>query len=237
MAENKELKITSFRIGDDTKTKISEIAKEIGSKNQDETMLALIRAFELEKARVVIPSREEEIASFKDCAARMIQLYLGLLDDSRHMRDRVKADYDTELSRKDAMIREMQRQSEDMRIKRAEEADTVSKIRENYQDIERKYMALSQESSLKIAELENRNKELVSENSTLKERADEQEKAFRNALETKNNLEVLRQKYAELEFRYENEKRRMELDCREAVLKEREKIQEELKSVLLASRT
>ena len=105
-AKNAGLRPSSIRMDDSARDWLAKITKEIGAKNQNETLHELQNVWEENKARLMMPQKEAEIQIFSQCMQRIHQIYLGNLDDTMHMRDLVRTEYEDSLRSKDEQIRD-----------------------------------------------------------------------------------------------------------------------------------
>lgn len=97
----------SFRVDDETASKIKEIAAKIGG-NQQAAFSALISAYEFEQGKASIPERADEIEAFHSKLHDAEEIYKKVLEQYRDQKETIHAQYDALLRSKDATIQQLQ---------------------------------------------------------------------------------------------------------------------------------
>ncbi|MGL5068488.1 MAG: hypothetical protein ACRC6T_11835 [Sarcina sp.] len=101
--DNKELKVKSFRVNEDTFAKFKDIASsEFG--NQSQCLEALINIYETEESKSVLVGRELEIESFQDYINKINRLFVTSLQLSSDAEDRAKEGFSKKLDAKDEVL-------------------------------------------------------------------------------------------------------------------------------------
>lgn len=101
--DNKELKVKSFRVNEETFSKFKDIAsKEFG--NQSQCLEALINIYETEESKSILVNRELEIESFQDYLNKISRLFITSLQLSTDAEERVKSTFLQKLESKDEAI-------------------------------------------------------------------------------------------------------------------------------------
>ena len=105
--DQKELKVRSLRIDENTFDKFKSIAtEEFG--NQGQCLSALINLYETEKSKHIIVDRKLEIESFQMYINKLQELYLTSLSLNEDTEERIKSSYDKLLDSKDRVIQNLQ---------------------------------------------------------------------------------------------------------------------------------
>lgn len=108
MGEKKEeLRPKSFRIKDETASRIKEIAQELGG-NQQECLAKLIECYEMQSAKSVMVGKRDEIDKFEGYLNAISRLYTGSLEDMQYTEERVRTEYQAQLLAKDQRIAELE---------------------------------------------------------------------------------------------------------------------------------
>lgn len=112
-SRNKELKVKSFRVTEETFDKFKKIASdEFG--NQGQCLDALISLYELENSKSTLIERKLEIESFQDYLNKINQLFLTSLQMSEDAGKRAEEEFVKKLSIKDVTIERLQRREEEL---------------------------------------------------------------------------------------------------------------------------
>lgn len=180
-SKNKELKIKSFRVDEDTFEKFKVIAsKEFG--NQGQCLDALINLYEMENSKSALLERKLEIESFQDYLNKINQLFVTSLQMSKDAEGRVKEEYLRQLSTKDTTIERLQ-------IREKENLEKVNSYKERFKQLEEEVLefkkvnkALELDKST-LSQLVTRNHELLEKNKKEIEKINEY-KIYKNENET-----------------------------------------------------
>lgn len=114
---NKELKVKSFRVDEDTFSKFKEIAaSEFG--NQGQCLDALINLYETEQSKSTLVTRQLEIESFQDYINKINRLFVTSLQLSEDAENRAKESFVKKLESKDEALLTLK---EKLEIKQKEE--------------------------------------------------------------------------------------------------------------------
>lgn len=144
----KELIPRSFRIADDTYQQLKEISGEL-SGNQDEVFSQLIRVFQMEKGKSVLPERKKEIEDFQNYTELLTKLFLHSLEDYAVLEEKIALKYEERMNSKDETIIQLQRQIDT--LKKTSDKNTVvaDKLRDDNislsQELEHTKKALANE--------------------------------------------------------------------------------------------
>ncbi|HHD2753137.1 TPA: hypothetical protein ACOTG0_001946 [Clostridium perfringens] len=212
-SRNKELKVKSFRVTEETFDKFKKIASdEFG--NQGQCLDALIALYELENSKSTLIERKLEIESFQDYLNKINQLFLTSLQMSEDAGKRAEEEFVKKLSIKDVTIERMQRREEefierDKSLKEENKAKIkeVDELKETIKTLEKDKSTLSQ--------LVSRNYDLIEKN--------KEEIASLKPLESlkEENEEIKRALEKERDFIKEQESHIKSLKLEKDSLKER----------------
>lgn len=137
----------SFRVDDETASKIKDIAAQIGG-NQQAAFSALIDAYEFEQGKASIPERAEEIEVFHSKLHDAEEIYKKILEQYRDQDAVIHSQYDAQLRSKDTTIQQLQESVEklksDIEIIKAELA-TARKAADDAEDRKKNAEALAQQ--------------------------------------------------------------------------------------------
>ncbi len=217
------LRPTSFRIDEKARLMFSELSQKIGAKNQNETLHALINTWEMNQAKRILPQKESEIETFHECAQRMLQLFLANLEDSNNMRDLVRSEYESDIRSKDALIRELQKQVEDLKEKFSDAMELSTRKDKEKTEAENALRS----SEAEVRRLNNELMQLQSENDDMKRTISLSEKALKEHEKLVSERDVLIQEKITTDFRHKQEIAELELKYRGELLDEKDKYQKE----------
>lgn len=196
-SRNKELKVKSFRVTEETFDKFKKIASdEFG--NQGQCLDALISLYELENSKSTLIERKLEIESFQDYLNKINQLFLTSLQMSEDAGKRAEEEFVKKLSIKDVTIERLQRREEEFIEKEKKLKDELRKIKkdseenlENIKNLEKDKSTLSQLVARNYELLE-KNKEEIANLKSLEVLKEENEKlklSLEETLKGKNECE------------------------------------------------
>ncbi len=97
MADSKELRPKSFRIGSETAEKFKEISGRIGG-NQQETLSKLIEAYEFQSGKAILTEKEADIEQFEKYVNAITRMFMGSLEDSQNVTETVRTEFDALLN-------------------------------------------------------------------------------------------------------------------------------------------
>ncbi len=113
--ENKELKVKSFRVDENTFAKFKEIAsKEFG--NQSQCLEALINIYETEEAKAILINRELEIETFQDYINKINRLFITSLQMSSDAEERAKEVFLKKIETKDGLLETLKSKLDENKI-------------------------------------------------------------------------------------------------------------------------
>lgn len=196
-SKNKELKVKSFRVTEETFDKFKKIASdEFG--NQGQCLDALISLYEMENSKSTLIERKLEIESFQDYLNKINQLFLTSLQMSEDAGKRAEEAFIKKLSIKDTTIERLQRREEDFIEREKKLKDELRKLKkdseenlENIKNLENDKSTLSQLVARNYELLE-KNKEEIANLKSLEVLKEENEKlklSLEEALKVKNECE------------------------------------------------
>lgn len=107
MTETKEIKPKTFRVYDETQSKIKEITKELGG-NQQQAFSKLLEAYEFQKGKVILADRKKDVEDFENYVTILTRMYMGSLEENQNVTETVRAEFDAMLKSKDNTIIELQ---------------------------------------------------------------------------------------------------------------------------------
>ena len=184
--ENKELKVKSFRVDENTFAKFKEIAsKEFG--NQSQCLEALINIYETEEAKTILINRELEIETFQDYINKINRLFITSLQMSSDAEERAKEVFLKKIETKDGLLETLKSKLDENKI-------------ENKKLLEENKILINEAKELKtkIVELEeNKNTltQLANRNSDLADRLKLELEGFKKQLSKYKDLKKENEKY------------------------------------------
>lgn len=184
--ENKELKVKSFRVDENTFAKFKEIAsKEFG--NQSQCLEALINIYETEEAKAILINRELEIETFQDYINKINRLFITSLQMSSDAEERAKEVFLKKIETKDGLLETLKSKLDENKI-------------ENKKLLEENKILINEAKGLKtkIVELEeNKNTltQLANRNSDLADRLKLELEEFEKELSKYKDLKKENEKY------------------------------------------
>ncbi|MGL4656124.1 MAG: hypothetical protein ACRCWM_09625 [Sarcina sp.] len=172
--ENKELKVKSFRVDEDTFAKFKEIASsEFG--NQSQCLEALINIYETEESKSTLIGRRLEIESFQDYINKINRLFVTSLQLSSDAEERAKEGFVKKLEAKDEALSVLKTKMDSLKEENASLKEESKKLKNEFSSLQ-KQLAELESAKNTLTQLSNRNYDLVSkyeaELQTLKEESD-----------------------------------------------------------------
>jgi chromosome segregation ATPase len=137
----------SFRVDDETASKIKDIANQIGG-NQQAAFSALIDAYEFEQGKAAIPDRAEEIEVFHSKLHDAEEIYKKALEQYRDQDAVIHSQYDAQLRSKDTTIQQLQESMEKLKAEietLKADLDIAKKDAEDAEDRKKNAEALAQQ--------------------------------------------------------------------------------------------
>lgn len=98
-----ELKNRSIRIDEDTFSKFKEIASE-NFANQNECLNELVKVYELDQGKKLLPDRKAEIENFEACLVQIQNAFIHSLEMNYNAELRVKGEFESQLEEKDLKL-------------------------------------------------------------------------------------------------------------------------------------
>lgn len=205
---NKELKVKSFRVDEDTFSKFKEIAaSEFG--NQGQCLDALINLYETEQSKSTLVTRQLEIESFQDYVNKINRLFVTSLQLSEDAENRAKESFIKKLESKDEALLTLK---EKLETKQKEEQILKEKVKNLLEEQKRYKEELEnlEESKSTLTQLANRNfdlsEELKNKVEKLEKKLSDQEKTDESLLKVKEELLEEKSKITQLNKMLEEEK-------------------------------
>lgn len=165
MADSKELKPVSFRIDEETKEKIKEIAISTGG-NQQETMQLLINAYYMQTQKVELVEHKATIEEFERCTTNLIQMFTGSLKANHDLRESVMQEFSATLESKDQIIQDLQEKVKTV----TEKKDEATEKAKSYSDQVVELIKQVDDLEKMLKDKQDLNDELKSKNQDLKEK-------------------------------------------------------------------
>lgn len=129
--KKKELKPRSFRLSDEVFNRVKDLSKEICG-NQEEVLVQLIQAFELEQGKSLLPDRKKEITDFQNYTELLTKMFMHSLEDYATLEQKILLQYEDKLCSKDETISDLQRKVTELKqIKENAIATAKEKTDEN----------------------------------------------------------------------------------------------------------
>lgn len=161
MSNNKELKVKSFRVDEETFSKFKEIAaSEFG--NQGQCLDALINIYETEQSKSTLVTRQLEIESFQDYINKINRLFVTSLQMSEDAEARAKESFIKKLDSKDEALVVLKEKLESKQKEEQSLKDKVKTLLEEQKNTKDELKNL-EESKSTLTQLANRNYDLSEE--------------------------------------------------------------------------
>lgn len=175
--EKKKMNPTSFRLSSEVLESFKSISQTLGSKNQDETMTALIQAYELQGNKANLPDNmQADIKKFEDCIGLIKSLYINSLEYANIIKQTESEKYKTELDLKDKTI-------SDLEIK-------ISSLQNDRESLDSQLKELSQTYNQAKQDIEQLQEELSNTTSDFRERLNDKEQVITSLNKTIKDLEA-----------------------------------------------
>ena len=98
-----ELKNRSIRIDEETFSKFKEIASE-NFANQNECLNELVKVYELDQGKKLLPDRKAEIENFEVLLVQMQNAFIHSLEMNHNAELRVRGEFEAQLEEKDLKL-------------------------------------------------------------------------------------------------------------------------------------
>ncbi|MGL4453644.1 MAG: hypothetical protein ACRCTZ_21000 [Sarcina sp.] len=158
--ENKELKVKSFRVDEDTFAKFKEIASsEFG--NQSQCLEALINIYETEESKSVLIGRQLEIESFQDYINKINRLFVTSLQLSSDAEERAKEGFVKKLEAKDEILIVLKTKMDSLKDENIMLKNESKKNKNEFSLLQKQLVELESAKNT-LTQLSNRNYDLVS---------------------------------------------------------------------------
>lgn len=118
--EKQKTKTVSFRLKEDTAEKIKEFIESMGGSKED-ALTSLMSVYELHNSKSLIPDREKEIENFEFYVHKMVSAYVESLETCELAEEKIKANYEKDLTSKQKTITDLQEKDELNKAKLAEQ--------------------------------------------------------------------------------------------------------------------
>ncbi len=244
-----------IRIDDETKEKFRLISEEFSS--QGECVQGLINAYELQKAKQVLPGMETNISNFQALAEELVKAYINVLDLNANSEKRIRLEFRDKLDNLNLLVvelRERLKTSEELRKEAEERVSQVEKElsgsiadnSETIQSLEKELEQVKKQSMQYASSLQD--KQTIIDSLSLKiVQADETSRRACEAItaaeqaealqrEAEGRAEALQAELARVKAEAENEKKnaseRAEIKLERAVIEVEKKANAELKKII-----
>lgn len=255
MAE--ELKNRSIRADEDTFTKFKQIASE-NFTNQNQCLNELIKIYELDQGKQLMPDRKAEIENFEMHIDQLQNMFLHSLQMNYDAEARVKMNFKTELEEKDRKLQaEVEKSTsyfEELNSVKAQIEDKDNKIKELEaeksiltSEVDKYKNQINYDRQKLEAEIDGKNDFIKTLNNTIKEKdlkieelnqkiEDNKEKISKiDQLENANKTlesekEDFNKKITALEEKHKNDLTAKDLDIKQAELKIKEELSDKIET-------
>ena len=157
--ENKELKVKSFRVDENTFAKFKEIAsKEFG--NQSQCLEALINIYETEEAKAILINRELEIETFQDYINKINRSFITSLQMSSDAEERAKEVFLKKIETKDGLLETLKSKLDENKIENKKLLEENKILINEAKELKTKIVEL-EENKNTLTQLANRNSDLA----------------------------------------------------------------------------
>lgn len=204
MGENKELKVKSFRIDEETAEKFKEVANEIGG-NQQETLAKLIEAYEFQKGKAILTERKADIEKFEKYVSCLTTMYMSSLEDNQNITETVQIQFEALLKSKDEVIKYLQGQlkaakelKEEATKKAKSLTDENARLNTHIDSLEQEYASKMDDMQSMLSDKDELNKALTNSYDSLKAQVESMREDCSKTVEYKKELENLQKKHNKL---------------------------------------
>ena len=238
MADAKELAPKSFRITDATAQRFKEIASELGSSNQQETMAKLIEAYEFQSGKIKLKEKSADIEQFERYTIALSRMFMKSLEDNINVTETVRTEFDAQLQSKDSIIQDLQgRLTVSVQLKEEAVAkaktltDTNAALNADIKEMQEDYSSHVRDLTSSIQDKDNLNRALMETCNGLKIKVADMSDDHEKLLEFKQEIADLKSKLEAAEQDKENCKKALDqaIGEHEKSDKEHEKLITELK--------
>lgn len=217
MADAKELAPKSFRITDATAQRFKEIASELGSSNQQETMAKLIEAYEFQSGKVKLKEKSADIEQFERYTIALSRMFMKSLEDNINVTETVRTEFDAQLQSKDSIIQDLQgRLTVSVQLKEEAVAkaktltDTNAALNADIKEMQEDYSSHVRDLTSSIQDKDNLNRALMETCNELKIKVADMSDDHEKLLEFKQEIADLKSKLKAAEQDKENSKKALD---------------------------
>lgn len=223
MADDKSLKVKSFRINDETADKFKEISNTIKG-NQQETLAKLIEAYEFQSGKAILTEKKADIEQFERYVTAITRMYMSSLEDNQNITELVRTEFDAMLKSKDATIQDLQEKIETLKQSEKDAAeksklysDENIRLNQTIDSMNNEYNSKIDNMQTMLEDKDNLNKALTDSCNELKAKLDSMKDATDKLKSVEADLYDLKQEKTELERKIEQshlefEKRLLEVE-------------------------
>lgn len=191
--EEKEKKVRSIRIDDNTFERFKSLCDELGGQNS--CMENLINAYEIGNSKAILSGMQTDIDDFESHINSIQKAFLHILDLNNNAEQRIRQEFISQLNSKDKLIENLQERSETAERIAEQTKDDCDGQLQNYsleiQDLKKQLKKSQEEFLNKEQAYEQAEKSLSDKNdiiSSLKFRLEEAERAANESNEIKSRL-------------------------------------------------
>lgn len=217
MADAKELAPKSFRITDATAQRFKEIASELGSSNQQETMAKLIEAYEFQSGKIKLKEKSADIEQFERYTIALSRMFMKSLEDNMNVTETVRTEFDAQLQSKDTVIQDLQGQltvsvqlKEEAVAKAKALTDTNAALNTEIKEMQEDYSSHVRDLTSSIQDKDNLNRALMETCNELKIKVADMSDDHEKLLEFKQEIADLKSKLKAAEQDKENSKKALD---------------------------
>ena len=201
MADDKTLKVKSFRIDDETADKFKEISAAIGG-NQQETLAKLIEAFEFQSGKAILTEKKADIDQFEKYVTAITRMYMSSLEDNQNITETVRTEFDALLKSKDATIQDLQEKltvakqlKEEATTRAKAHADENARLNSVIDSLNTEYNSKMDDMQSMLADKDNLNKALTDSCNDLKSKVESMRESSEQLAVIRKELEQLKSEH------------------------------------------
>lgn len=221
MAE-KESKVRSFRIDDETAEKFKSISAAIGG-NQQETLAKLIEAYEFQSGKAILTERRADIELFERYVTALTRMYMSILEDNQNVSETVRTEFDALLKSKDDIIKDLQAQlttskqlKEEAVRKSTSYADENVRLNNHIASLTSEFEEKMDDMQEMLSDKDKLNHALAESCNDLKHKIDDMQADREKLSELQKELLSLKASYSSLESEKANLERKLERETEKA---------------------
>ena len=224
-----ELKTRSIRATEETFEALKAIAEKEFN-NQGEALTALVSLWESENTKKVLPEQASTVDNVRTHLQAISDIFLTLMQANASTDERVRGEYAARLQSTDITIQKlqksegeaigkamaMQEQAEKAENERAELEFELTELKKKFEELTASSKKSLEDKETLVKVLSESNEKMKKEIESMKDRAEAYDKLSKRAETAEKETERLKKLLDE-------EKRKSQLDIKEAVMEEREK--------------